>query len=35
MADNYVVFKIIPLVKFYSSLAIPLVKGETSLILWK
>ena len=33
MSDNYIIFKIILFVKFYSSLTMPLVKGETWLIL--
>ena len=35
MTDNYITVKIILFVKFYSSLTMPLVKGEPSLTLWK
>ena len=35
MTDDCIIFKIILFVKFYSSLTMLLVKGKTSLILWK
>ena len=35
MTDNYIISKLILFAKFYSSLTMSLVKGETLLISWK